>query len=83
MEKKLYVLTSGKHRKDGKTYVKGDSIELTDQEAKGLANKIVDPESMGISTDSTALQAENEKLKARIEELEQELEEIKEGLEEE
>lgn len=83
MEKKIFVLVAGKHHVNGKTYKKGDSIELTEDEVKNLVNKVIDPKSLGIDTDSTSLQLENEMLKARVEELEQELEEIKEGLEEE
>ncbi len=81
---KDYIITAGKHiGKDCKKYVKGDTISLTDEAAKGMVNKIADPSSIGISTDVVALNAEIARLKCRVEELEQELEDIKAGLEEE
>jgi cell division protein FtsB len=81
MDTKSYVLIAGKHHKDGKTYIKGDSIELTEEEAKGLANKIADPSSLGISNDIVALQVENQTLKEKVAELEAENEQLKADLE--
>ena len=81
MEKKTYVITSGKHHTSEKIYVKGDKIELTVDEAKALANKIVDPASLGLSAETNAsLESEIEVLKARIASLEAENEQLKEAI---
>lgn len=86
MEKKTYVITSGKHHTPEKVYVKGDKIELTTDEAKGLENKIIDPEaeygvSAGPATGPSA--EEGFAMLARIKELEQENAELKEAIESE
>lgn len=85
MEKKIYVFVAGKHiGPDGKKYVKGDKIELTQDEAKGLVNKIVDPEAtLGISVDpnTSNLEAENARLREKVAELELEVEQLKEAME--
>ena len=37
----VYILTEGKHKDEfGRKLVKGDALELTDKQAKALANKI-------------------------------------------
>lgn len=80
MEKKTYVITSGKHiDSEGKKYVKGDKIELTEDEAKGLVNKIVDPSSFGVAV--SASPDEVSALRQRIADLEQENAELKEAVE--
>jgi peptidoglycan hydrolase CwlO-like protein len=85
MEKKTYIFVSGKHTdSEGNTYKKGDRIELTEDEAKGLVNKIVDLEAsfgVSVSADTSSFEAENARLKERIAELELEVEELKEAIE--
>jgi len=84
MQKKTYIVTSGKHHvtnEDGTTriYKQGDRIELTKEEAEGLTNKVRLPDSFtsdSYSEDTTTL-------KQRIAELEAENAELKEAIDEE
>jgi hypothetical protein len=76
---KTYVITSGKHHTPEKVYIKGDKIELTEQETVGLTNKIIDPE----ATYGVSVESDNSRLLARIAELELENEELKEAIESE
>lgn len=81
MEKKTYIISAGKHYVNGKVYRKGDKIELTEDEAKGLTNKIVDPATFGLTGNETSSNDEVQALKDRIAELEQENAELKEAIE--
>jgi cell division protein FtsB len=83
MSKRTYVIKSGKHHTPERIYVTGDKIELTDEEAKALANKLIDPSSLGLSAETnSSLEAENESLKARIASLEAENEQLREAIDE-
>lgn len=75
---KEYIFTTGKHiDSEGNEYKKGDRITLTEEEAKGLVNKILDPSEFGVSqsVNTEDVQA----LKNRIEELELENSQLKEA----
>ena len=78
MDTKTYIFTTGKHTdSEGKQYKKGDRIDLTKEQANGLANKVIDLEaSYGITSDSS----DNVALKERIAELELEVEQLKEAI---
>jgi len=85
MEKKTYVFIAGKHHgtdSEGnpKVFVKGDKIELTEQEAAGLTNKIVDPQAeYGVDISAPSVDEGNAMLQ-RIKELEAENAELREAV---
>jgi Mg2+ and Co2+ transporter CorA len=86
MEKKTYVFIAGKHHTvdangEPKVYHKGDKIELTEKEAAGLTNKIVDPQAeYGVEISSGPSVNEGNAMLQRIAELEAENTSLREAV---
>lgn len=79
---KEYVLLTKHTAADGKIYEKGSSIELNDDQAANLVNKIRDPKEVVISNDNSKLASENAKLIKQLEALQAENDALTEQLDE-
>ncbi len=82
---KTYIFTAGKHHgfdADGnpKVFKKGEKIELTEEQAKGLVNKVTDLSEFGASVSDVPAADDNSALLERIAQLEKDNADLREAI---